>query len=492
MIKQTRPLLLVLSLTAACGPAAAPNVSEQALQSQAAPSGQDLVLYDNALNSPFVELSHSQRQAATARQGQALRVKPTGLHLHAAVPLDVSAYSALEFWLNTGSQGANTDLRVQLTLADGSTSQAVAVAPYGPAGTLAVGEWVRVRIPFVDLDPTNLILTDITWRGAAGDIYLDEIKLRTSRADGWMYTQGNRIKWSSGYNFHGRGANIQDGRSCGACVGADEWTSATEVNRRMDTLVDQWGASFVRLTLESDSSSSVLTDPTYLATIQGIIKYTTARGLPVLLSVWIDPSFNSQGWPTAQTIQVWQKLAATFATTPNLIFGLVNEPQQNYDGAQDWDVWNAMNDTVKAIRAVEAQYSNNQHIIAVQGTGGWARRLDFYVKYPISGAGGANIAYETHAYDVQSQFWTRFGGPSQSLPVIIGEYGPVAGTMSTDDCAALQQQAKQYEVPYLAWTFHENCPPNLLVENASGCGINMTLAPTDWGNMVKNDLATAW
>lgn len=501
MAKHTTQILAILALTAACGPVAAP-VELVSTDAQGQPlHNRDWLLYGDALNRPFSNLSagdHDLRQSAVARSGHAIRLNPSrfgGLHFHADVPLDLAAYSAVELWVNAGSQGENADLQLQFIQGDGSVTGAATVAAYAPGGRLAPWEWVKVRIPFIDLDPTSHVITDIKLTGNSGeqsDVYVDDIKLLTSRADGWMYTQGNRIKWSSGYNFHGSGANIQDGRSCGACVGADAWASATEVNRRMDELVDNWHASFVRLTLESDSSESILNDATYLQTIQGIVKYTTARGLPVLMSMWLDPSFTSQGWPTQTTIAAWQKLAATFANTPNLIFGLVNEPQQNYDGSQDWQVWNLMNDTVKAIRAVEAQYGNNQHIIAVQGTGGWARRLDFYVKNPINAGGGANIAYETHAYDVQSQFYTRFGGPSQTLPVIIGEYGPVDGTMSTSDCTALQQQAKQYEVPYLAWTFHENCPPNLLQKNSNGCGINMNLQPTDWGNLVKDDLAVSW
>lgn len=505
MIQLTTQLLFVLALNVAEAPPRSP-VELASFDAQGQPlRNQDWSLYRDGLSPPFNDLSHgdySMMQKRMAREGRAMRFNPGrrgSLIFQSEAPVDVAAYSAIELWFNTSTQRSSADLVLQFTQGDGSTSKAVPVAAYAQEANLRAGEWTRVRVPFVELDLSSHLLTAIAIRGGGGsadaeegDVYVDDIKLLTSRANGWMYTQGNRIKWSSGYNFHGSGANIQDGRSCGACLGADAWTSATEVNRRMDALVDVWGATFVRLTLESDSSESILNDPTYLQTIQGIVKYTTARGLPVLLSMWIDPSFNSQGWPTATTIQAWQKLAATFAYTPNLIFGLVNEPQQNYDGAQDWDVWNAMNNTVKAIRAVEAKYTNNQHIIAVQGTGGWARRLDFYVKYPISGAGGTNIAYETHAYDVQSQFYTRFGGPSQTLPVIIGEYGPVDGTMTTDDCIALQKQAKQYEVPYLAWTFHENCPPNLLAKNASGCGIGMNLAPTAWGNIVKNDLATGW
>ena len=48
-------------------------------------------------------------------------------------------------------------------------------------------------------------------------------------------------------------------------------------------------------------------------------------------------------------------------------------------------------------------------------------------------------------------------------------------------------------VPYLAWTFHMRCPPNLLVDNsAGGCGDGMALAPTEWGRALMDRFAVAW
>jgi hypothetical protein len=55
------------------------------------------------------------------------------------------------------------------------------------------------------------------------------------------------------------------------------------------------------------------------------------------------------------------------------------------------------------------------------------------------------------------------------------------------------QRAEAAEIPYLAWTFHGRCPPNLLVDNSGGgCGVGMDLVPTAFGQKIKTRLASPW
>ncbi len=313
---------------------------------------------------------------------------------------------------------------------------------------------------------------------------------------GWLYTAGNHIYLSSGALFKGRGANLHDTRSCNACTWGPP--NVAEVKRRVDELV-AWGANFIRLDLESYAAAEgrahwqgLLQDAGYLADVQSIVAHIgTKPGVYVLVSLWIDPTFSSLGWPTAQTQQVWKKLADVFHGTPHVLFGLCNEPQQNFDGSLDSQVWTAMNDTVKAIRAVEDSYQSPHHVIAVQGTGGWARRLDYYTTHPITAAGGDNIAYEVHVYDPASEFNKMVVVPAQKLPVIIGEFGP--SNMTETECTQLMTLARTNNVPHLAWTFHMRCPPNLLVDGSSGgCGVGMPLQATSWGTTLKAGLAQPW
>jgi endoglucanase len=311
----------------------------------------------------------------------------------------------------------------------------------------------------------------------------------------WLHTEGNRIRRADGAVWQGRGANLHDTRGCNACTWGPP--DPDEVMRRVDELVDVWGADFIRLTLESYASDEgrvhwrgLLDDADYLEDVRAIVDHIgTKPGVYVLVSLWIDPTFSDMGWPTTGTHAVWERLAETFAGDAHVLFGLVNEPQYNYDGALDEEVWAAMNDTVAAIRAVEDDAGAPYHVITVQGTGGWARFLDYYTTHPITAGGGANVAYEVHVYDPESTFGDRFIDPSQTIPVVIGEFGPAAD-MTLDDCATLMDEADSLGVPYLAWTFHMRCPPNLIVDQSQGgCGIDMPLEPTTWGQLLRDRLA---
>jgi len=315
--------------------------------------------------------------------------------------------------------------------------------------------------------------------------------------DGWLSVSAARIRLSDGTPFHGRGANLHDTRSCNACT----WSAANpgEVKRRIDELVDVWKANFIRLDLESYASADgrvnwkgLLSDPGYLADLQDIVAHAAAKpGVYVLLAQWISPTFTSLGWPTAATNLEWATLAETFKDEPRVLFGLVNEPQSNFDGAQDAQVWAAMNAAVQAIRDVETAAGTPHHVITVQGTREWARSLAYYLTHPITAGGGVNIAYETHVYDPPTRFAELFEAPSATLPVVIGEFGP--NGMSQADCGTLMASAEAHGVPYLAWTFHMRCPPNLIVDNsAGGCGVGMTLTPTSWGSALKARLAQPW
>ncbi len=304
----------------------------------------------------------------------------------------------------------------------------------------------------------------------------------------------NRIVMEDGSVWIGRGMNIHDTRSCNACT--SQPPNVAEVNRRIDEAVDVWGANFLRLNMESygrggPNSDPITMDGDYLDDIVAIIDHIgTKQDVYVLLSLWHDPTFTSLGWPSPETADTWEILTIALQDRPHVMFGLVNEPQANYDGALDYQVWSAMNDTVARVRSVEQGLGLEPRIIAVQGTRGWARWLDYYVDNPIEAGGGVNIVYETHVYNSSRDFQALFEEPSRTLPVIIGEFGPYqASSMTLEDTAALMERAEALQIPFLAWTFHQRCPPNLLMENSGGgCGVDMALEPTQWGRQLMEHL----
>lgn len=334
----------------------------------------------------------------------------------------------------------------------------------------------------------------------------------------WLHTNGNQILHANNTPFQGRGANLQDTRSCNRCTTIAP--SVPELKHRIDALVDVWHANFIRLTLESYANSgedgsgnpnpyrlesqwkTLVDDPDYLADIVEAVDYIgTKPGVYVLVSIWNDPSLDALGWPTAQTRTELEALVGALGTRPHVIFGVSNEPQSNFDGMLDDEVWDAMNEAVKSIRAKETQLGVPQHLVSVQGTRSWARVLDYYVTNPIAAAGGTNIVYETHVYDHNDEFDNRFETPHTSLPVIIGEFGPadLGGlVMTLDECDELMKRAEAIDVPWLAWSFHQGCPPELIETHgtvAEQCGSlpsGMSVTPTEWGTRVKNRLAKAY
>ena len=306
---------------------------------------------------------------------------------------------------------------------------------------------------------------------------------------GALHTQGNGIFDRHGTRWHGKGANLMDTRSCNAC--SYQPPDKEEVKRRADELV-AWGATFLRLDLESYATSggrthwaSVLEDSAYLSDMVDIVRHIEAKpGVYVLVSLWADPSFGAEGRPTSATADTWRVLAHAFAQDPKVFFGVVNEPENNYDGSGDVAVWNAMNQVVQAIRAQEDADGGLHHLIAVQGTGGWARLLKYYITHPIP---SDNVIYEAHIYNPASDFHNLVEVPAQTLPVVIGEFGPWTGLMELSDTQALITLANSLAIPWAAWTFHMRCEPNLLVDHsAGGCGIGKTLTPTEgWGTQLR-------
>ena len=78
--------------------------------------------------------------------------------------------------------------------------------------------------------------------------------------------------------------------------------------------------------------------------------------------------------------------------------------------------------------------------------------------------------------------------------MIVGAFGPndLPQTFMTQaDAIALIAEAEAQEVSWAAWTFHMRCQPasNLIVDaSQNGCGINMPLQPTEWGQVIQSQL----
>jgi hypothetical protein len=64
--------------------------------------------------------------------------------------------------------------------------------------------------------------------------------------------------------------------------------------------------------------------------------------------------------------------------------------------------------------------------------------------------------------------------------------------MSLSDATAMMPIAEQNEIPYIAWAFTNQNPPGLIAKGSGECNKNWDLAPSDWGDALKNRLTSTW
>ena len=347
---------------------------------------------------------------------------------------------------------------------------------------------------------------------------------------GALYTQGNHI-YANGRIWMGRGANMFDVRSNGACY--DKWYKhdptyeerVGHVKKLVDTLVDDWHANFIRLTLEThrgDYQYSVVNDSNYLRSIVAIVDYIgTKRGVQVIVTPWLDPSKNllenmpnealgilsidplllpagevNQGGSAERapyyTSDVLSKLVRALWTRKHVVWGLGNEPTNGGNATMDNQVWHQHNNLVRIIRDEESALGSFPHVISVPGTRGWARDVNYYVKNPITAGRGINIAYEAHLYNAAADFPYLVTTPAKTLPLVIGEFGPTSGIATIADATKLMALAESLQIPFAGWTFSGKSPGwNMISDSNTKCDFTYAdgIVPTpDWGVAVRNFL----
>jgi hypothetical protein len=311
------------------------------------------------------------------------------------------------------------------------------------------------------------------------------------------------VRADNGQAWQGRGANLPDLRGCNACTYQPRELAMIAWKKRADALFGLWGANFARLNLTSVGDLenrrhglSVTVDPQYLDEIEEMVRYIgeTHPHVQLLVNLFSDPSFAEGRWePTQASIRCWELIASRLVKYPHVWFGLTNEIP---DGVNKVELRANYERMISVIRAAELEANAPSHIITVQGHGGWARCFDDYVARPFS---DPQVVYERHVYEstqafsVRERWSTRTPVPEMAaeVPTIIGEFGPDLG-MTLPDCGALVQLCEQLGLSYLGWTFHMRCGDgcNMFEDHSQwGCGDNMALIPTPWGQLVMDAIA---
>jgi len=173
----------------------------------------------------------------------------------------------------------------------------------------------------------------------------------------------------------------------------------SEVDYFMGKGMNMFRLPFLWERLQATQNSSL--DTTYLGYIDSIVKYATGKGAHVLLDPhnyarYFGQIIGSQV-PLGAFADFWMKLANYYKGNPNVIFGLMNEPN-----TMATELW--LTDANAAIAAIRSTGATN--LIFVPGnawTGAWSWTQNWYgtpnaqVMVGVVDPGN-NFAFEVHQY----------------------------------------------------------------------------------------------
>jgi aryl-phospho-beta-D-glucosidase BglC (GH1 family) len=158
--------------------------------------------------------------------------------------------------------------------------------------------------------------------------------------------------------------------------------------------------------------------PAELARLTSVVDYAASKGIKTIIDVHDYGSYagnliGSAAVPDSDFANFWGQLAASFASQPDVMFGLMNEPNQQ--SASDWLV--AANDAIAAIRGAGA----NQEIL-VPGSywdGAWTWTTTDNASVVGTGVEDPdnNYAFEVHQYLDPNGSGTQAGVSSVTIGV---------------------------------------------------------------------------
>jgi endoglucanase len=161
------------------------------------------------------------------------------------------------------------------------------------------------------------------------------------------------------------------------------------------------GLNIIRLPFDWERLQPTMDGPldqNYLSLIKDVVSYAASKGMTVDLDLnnfglYYGQEIGSAAVPNSAFANIWSQLASAFASSPNVIFGLMGEPYEQTP--QQW--LTSANDAIAAIRATGATQE-----ILVPGTdytGGesWESSGNASVMSGIVDP-DMNFAYEIHQY----------------------------------------------------------------------------------------------
>jgi endoglucanase len=277
------------------------------------------------------------------------------------------------------------------------------------------------QISSTQTSPTQTLLTQIS--------PTQTLLTQTSQAISipWLSTSGLYIKDSSGNNVILRGVSLVDVSVANS--------RTRNVNALIDMATDNadgWYAHVVRLPVYPDAIDGqpgwkANPDAYFTKYLDPAVQHCISKQIYCIIDWHYIKDYNSSDVDTA-TRAFWNYVAPKYASTPNVIFELYNEPIY----PDSWSTWKkTAQPWVDTIRAAAPK-----NLILIGGPR-WSQNVADAATSPFT---GSNLVYVAHIYPGhgdQSVWDSWFGDSSSTVPYFITEWGwqqggnvPTSGTKS--------------------------------------------------------------
>lgn len=163
---------------------------------------------------------------------------------------------------------------------------------------------------------------------------------------------------AANFTFHDSVRLTSAPLNVGVNLSGAEWNATLFPTRSELVYFAAQGLGNIRLPIKWEFLQPALNgalDTTYLAQIRQVVDQAKALGLEVLIDLHNYGAYNGQlvgtpAVPTSAFVNLWSQLAKVFASDSNVVFDLMNEPQQTSPGA--WR--DIVNTAIAGIRAAGA------------------------------------------------------------------------------------------------------------------------------------------
>lgn len=257
---------------------------------------------------------------------------------------------------------------------------------------------------------------------------------------GALAVNGNRVVAESGSPFSLAGSSFFWSNNG---WGGERFYNADVV----EWLKTDWKTSIVRAAMGVEDAGGYISDPTgNKQKVKTVVDAAIDRGLYVIIDWHSHHAENYQ----SQAISFFEEMAVTYGNTPNVIYEIYNEPQQ-----QDWNtvIRPYAQAVADAIRAIDPDN------LIVVGSSTWSQDVDIAATNPVS---GSNIAYSLHFYAGTHGQWNRdkaIAAMNNGAAIMVTEWGTVNangdGTVAYDETNNWMDFLQDYNISHCNWAVND-------------------------------------